>query len=236
MNRRDHMGPLILRGAIVAALATGLLLGERLLPYFTSQSSIIALAYVVTTLVVTIQRRTSAPPAPRLRGAVTFWLLTTALISHILNNRGESPLPGLVVADPALAIDNWGLFLLHYVAPGLVLLDWALFGPHGIVRWRDTLLWLLYPIGYGGVMIARGALLPEIIVRYPYPFLDPTLNGVDGMLLALLRVVVMLAVISLAVVALDRLSGFVSRRLTAPSIDPAAPPSTASAPSEVTDH
>ena len=155
MNRRDHMGPLILRGAIVAALATGLLLGERLLPYFTSQSSIIALAYVVTTLVVMIQRRTSPPPAPRLRGAVTFWLLTTALISHILNNRGESPLPGLVVADPALAIDNWGLFLLHYVAPGLVLLDWALFGPHGIVRWRDTLLWLLYPIGYGVVMIAQ---------------------------------------------------------------------------------
>ncbi|MDE0546359.1 Pr6Pr family membrane protein [Microbacterium sp. C7(2022)] len=202
----------VVRAAIVIVIVAGLLLGERRFPFFTSQSNLIALGYFVTTLVLMVQRRAPAAPAPRLRAAVTFWLLTTALISHFLNNHGESPIPGLLDPNPIVAIDNTGLFLLHYVSPALVLLDWLVFGPHGIVRWRDTLLWLLFPIGYGVVMITRGMLLPDVNDRWPYPFLDPTTAGVAGMIPALGRVVLILAAIALAVVALDRLAWALTRR------------------------
>ena len=207
---------LTLRIAIVVAIIAGLLLGERRLAFFTSQSSVIAAAYFITAIVVMARSRTAMPPAPRLRGAVTFWLMTTALISHFLNNHGQNPLPGLFVADPVVAIDNTGLFLLHYVAPGLVLLDWIVFGPHGLVRWRDALLWLLYPLGYGVVMITRAALFPAVNDRYPYPFLDPTAAGLDGMMVALGRVILILAVIALAVVAIDRVAALLRRQRSSP--------------------
>ncbi|BDZ64616.1 Pr6Pr family membrane protein [Agromyces mangrovi Wang et al. 2018] len=92
------------------------------------------------------------------------------------------------------------------MSPILVLLDWLLFGPHGLVRWSDTLLWLLYPTAYAIIMITRGMLLPAVNDRFPYPFLDPTVAGFDGMIAALGRVILILALIALAVVALDRLA------------------------------
>ncbi|WP_353808126.1 Pr6Pr family membrane protein [Agromyces sp. SYSU T00194] len=215
MHPASRYAALGVRVAIVMVIVSGLLLGERRFPFFTSQSSLIALGYFITALVLMVQRKTAVAPAPRLRGAVTFWLMTTALISHFLNNRGVNPIPGLFDPDPVVAIDNIGLFMLHYVSPILVLLDWLAFGPHGLVRWRDTLVWLLYPIGYAIVMIARGTLLPAVNDRYPYPFLDPTVAGFDGMFAALGRVILILAVIALAVVAVDRLASAVVRQVVA---------------------
>lgn len=211
MNPAARYAAFSIRAAIVVVIVAGLLLGERRFAFFTSQSNLIALGYFITALVQMVRQKTAVAPAPRLRGAVTFWIMTTALISHFLNNHGESPIPGLFDPDPAVAIDNMGLFLLHYVSPILVLADWIVFGPHGIVRWRDTLVWLLYPIGYGVIMIGRGMLLPAVNDRYPYPFLDPSVAGFGGMLLASGRVILILAVIALAVVALDRLASTVAR-------------------------
>lgn len=227
MHPSARYAALCLRATIVIVIISGLLLGERRFAFFTSQSSLIALGYFTTAVVLMVQRGTAVPPAPRLRGAVTFWLMTTALISHFLNNKGISPIPGLFDPNPVIAIDNTGLFLLHYVSPLLVLLDWLVFGPHGIVRWRDTTLWLLYPIGYGTIIIARAMLLPAVNDRYPYPFLDPTVAGIGGMIPAVARVMVILAMIALAVVALDRVTYAVERWRTRNVV--AAAPSQSSA-------
>ncbi|TXK17082.1 Pr6Pr family membrane protein [Homoserinibacter sp. GY 40078] len=201
-----------LRSAIVIVIVSGLLLGERRFAFFTSQSSLIALGYFLTALVLMAQRRATVTPVPALRGAVTFWLTTTALIAHFLNSHGTNPIPGLFDPDPAVAIDNTGLFLLHYVSPILVLIDWLAIGPHGVIRWRTALVWLLYPIGYGAVMIVRGTLLPAVNDRYPYPFLDPTVAGIGSMSLALGRIILILAAIAFAVIALDRLVSMRARR------------------------
>ena len=205
------------RLAIVSCGLCGLLMGEHWFIYFTVESNVVTLLYFAGTLYWMVVRGTTDPPAPRLRGAVTLWILITGLISHFLLNSGADPLPGLSAVDPADALENRGLFLLHYVVPALVLVDWVAFGPHKVVRWRDLPLWILYPLGYGLVVEARAALWPLVPARYPYFFLDPTENGgwwVAGQFVELL---VIFSAFAALVFGLDRLGALPRRPRTRPA-------------------
>ncbi|MBD7958010.1 Pr6Pr family membrane protein [Microbacterium sp. Sa4CUA7] len=192
------------RVAIVVVCVLGLASGNHRLIFFTTQSNVIVFAYFAGALYWMLRRRTPDAPAPRLRGAVTAWILTTALVSHVLLNFGASPLPGLFVADPADALANRSLFILHYVVPGMVLVDWLAFGPRRVVRWRDGLLWLVYPLVYGIITLARAVAFPTIADRFPYPFLNIDELGIGGALLGLVQVVTAIAVVAAIVIGLDR--------------------------------
>lgn len=200
------------RLGIVVVCAIGLMTSEGQLAFFTTQSNVIVIAYFAITIYTMITRRTLDPPAPRLRGAITLWILVTGLVSHIIINQGASPFPGMGDEDPMVALVYRSLFLLHYVVPALVLIEWVAFGPHGQVRWSDGLLWLLYPIAYGLISLFRAVGFPGVRDRYPYPFLDVDALGA-GVVLALLPVLAVIAVLATAVIALDRGALWVARRL-----------------------
>lgn len=197
------------RAAIVLVCLLGLSSGNHRLVFFTVQSNVIVFAYYAGALYWMVRRGVPDVPAPRLRGGVTTWILTTALVSHVLLNGGASPLPGLVDPDAAMALSNQSLFLLHYVVPGMVLADWLFFGPRRVVRWRDALLWLIYPAAYAVVTLSRAVAFPTIADRFPYPFLDIDELGLGGAVLGMAQVVAVIAVIAILVVALDRLSAAV---------------------------
>jgi hypothetical protein len=58
--------------------------------------------------------------------------------------------------------------LLHQTTPFMVTVFWLAFVRKGALRWRDPLLWALYPLGYFFYALARGAFEG----RYPYPFIN----------------------------------------------------------------
>ncbi|MBM7505519.1 Pr6Pr family membrane protein [Agromyces aurantiacus] len=197
------------RVLIVVVVLWGLVAAERRLAYFTTQSNVIVFGYYAGALYWMVRRATTAPPAPRLRGGVTVWILTTMIVSHVLLNHLENPLPGLVVADPADQLANRALFAVHYVVPVMVLLDWIAFGPHRVVRWRDIGWWVLYPFAYGMIFLWRALALPEVPDRFPYPFLDTDALGALGSFVAMLEVLAYIAVLSVIVILLDRLAAAV---------------------------
>ncbi|GLI28374.1 integral membrane regulator [Agromyces rhizosphaerae] len=200
------------RVAIALVILAGILSGSHKLQFFTSNASVFALAYYAIAVVLMVQRRTTDAPAPRLRGGIVVWLLTTMLVSHFINNHGENPLPGLVdAADASELLSNWSAFLVHYVAPIMVLAEFVLFRPHGRTRWVDIALWLLFPLGYAAASITRAVLLPVVPDRYPYPFLDPEGRGYGDVVVGVLQIGVGIAVIGALVVAVDRLLGRWSR-------------------------
>jgi hypothetical protein len=213
-----------LRAAIVAGGVVGLLLGDHRVIYFTAQSNLLTLAYYVGALYWMVKRSSVSPPAPRLRGAVTLWILITCLISHFMLSHGASPLPGLADADPATRLMNWSLLLVHYVVPVLVLVDWVAFGPHRVVRWRDIPLWIGYPLGYGVMIEIRGALFPVAPTRYPYFFLDPAGHGYGWVGLQFVQLAVIFGVLGAAIVGLDRLAASVSERGAGASAEPVVAP------------
>ncbi len=218
------------RSAIVVCGVLGLLIGEHRIAYYTTQTNVITLGFFAGTLYWMVRRGTTEPPAPRLRGAVTLWILITCLVSHVLLNHGENPLPGLADADPAVALRNQSAFLVHYVVPVLVVLDWVFFRPHGVVPWRVLPLWILFPLGYGFAIEARAAVWPSVPNRYPYFFLDPSERGYDWVAGQFLQLAVIFSVLGAVLLAADRLAAAVSRRLAAAAAPGGAAPAAAPAP------
>ncbi len=101
--------------------------------------------------------------------------------------------------EGALAIATW---LLHYVAPVLYLVWWALFAPHGALRFRHIGLMLLPGVGYVAWVLLRGAVVGE----YPYDILDAKKFGYGG-------VAIGVAVLLLAVTLFSVILVFADRRL-----------------------
>lgn len=200
------------RAAIVVAASLGLMSAEHRVAFFTTQSNIIVVAYFAIVVFHMLRSGQVAAVAPRLRGGVTLWIVITGLISHVLLSNLANPLPGLIVADPAAALTNQSLFLLHYVVPAMVVIDWVAFDPRRAVRWRDGLWWLGYPVAYGAISIARAAWFPTVADRYPYPFLDPSQGGWAEVAAGMVPVIVISAVLAAGVIGLDRLSGRLSTR------------------------
>jgi hypothetical protein len=202
------------RIGIVLACIFGIMSQEWRLAFFTTLSVIAVLGYFSVMLYEMVRRGTTEPVAPRLRGGITLWIVATALISHIIVEGGASPFPGMTDADPAVAVEYRSRFVMHYVIPAMVLVDWVVFGPHGIVRWRDALWWLLFPLAYGVISILRAQWFPNVSDRFPYPFFDPTISGWGGVAWGLLQVVLANAVVAAGVIGLDRLSSWAQRRRT----------------------
>ncbi|MEV4414684.1 Pr6Pr family membrane protein [Catellatospora sp. NPDC049609] len=221
------------RAVLVVVGVLGLLSGTHRLTFYTTQTTVLTLAYFGAGLYWAVRRGTADPAAPRLRGAVTLWIMITALVSHFVNNHGANPLPGLTDADPATALANRSVFVLHYVLPAMVLIDWLGFGPRRTARWRDLPLWLIWPTAYVLLSVFRALAFPEVQNRYPYAFLDPTEGGYGGVVLGVLRLAVGIIALGAALIGLDRL---LSRRpaVAALTPDPATPDAATEAPAPAT--
>ncbi|MEV0390400.1 Pr6Pr family membrane protein [Nonomuraea sp. NPDC050643] len=194
------------RAGGVAAGVLGMLTGSHRVHFFTTQSNLIVLGYYAGVLYWMVRRRTVDPAAPRLRGAVTLWIMITCLVSHFVTNDGENPLPGLVHGDPETLLAHRSIFLLHYVVPLMALFDWVAFGPHRVVPWRDLPLWLLFPLGYGVTSVLRAVWFPTVPNRYPYFFLDPSEHGYGWVLLWQAVLGAGFLVLGAALLGLDRLA------------------------------
>jgi len=110
-----------------------------------------------------------------------------------------------VLAPSAPPAEGWDLasrLLVHYIAPPLALVVFALVGPRGWISVRLIPAALILPLGWVAYTLVRGA----IIGAYPYGFL----NVVDlGYAMALVNTGVILVfgiVICLALVGIERVA------------------------------
>jgi hypothetical protein len=135
----------------------------RFYAYFTIQSNLIG----VVALLWAFQRR-NAPPSRTLdlfRGAATAYLTVTFIVVI------------LFLQDEDLQLQVvWIDAVLHRIFPVILLLDWLIDPPDTRLRFRDGVLWAIYPVAWLIFTLVRGA----ADGWYPYPFLDPA-NGGYGM-------------------------------------------------------
>jgi len=87
----------------------------------------------------------------------------------------------------ALTAVPWDNTVLHYIIPIAVLVDFLIDRPKRKIAYKSGLLWISYPILYVAYSLIRGS----IVGWYPYPFLNPTINGYDGVLVPVLGLVVL---------------------------------------------
>ncbi|MGW6915721.1 Pr6Pr family membrane protein [Kitasatospora sp. NPDC054939] len=199
------------RTGIVLSAALGLILQTAPLVYFTIQSNVIVLGYFIGAVYWMHKRGTVDAPAPRLRGAATLYILITGLVSHILLEKGANPIPGLFDGPDKLA--HWSSFFLHYVTPVMVIIDWLTLKPRNASSWRDVPLWLAFPLGYAGIVLARNALFSNYPMPYPYFFFDPTTEGYGYVWGQIALLTVEFVVLAAAVIGMDRLGTLISGKV-----------------------
>jgi hypothetical protein len=91
--------------------------------------------------------------------------------------------------------------LLHQVMPVLTVIFWLLFAPKTGLRWRDPMLWSVYPLIYLTYAVIRGG----IERRYPYPFIDVSRIGWPQAIANSAAIAVLFLIAGLGLVFLGRL-------------------------------
>ena len=137
--------------------------------YFTIQSNIFAfIILIISALAIANNKRSTR--FNLLRGAATLYMVITGIVFAVLLARVEG---ATLTAVP------WDNIVLHYIMPVVLLVDWLIDKPNKAIAFKNSLVWLIYPVTYVIYSLARG----QIVNWYPYPFLDPNSNGYTGVLL-----------------------------------------------------
>lgn len=92
-------------------------------------------------------------------------------------------------------------FLLHKVTPVLTLLFWLLLADKRGLRWRDPILWSIYPLIYLIYALVRGG----IEQKYPYPFIDVARIGLPQALANSVAIAAVFLIVGFALVVFGRL-------------------------------
>jgi len=125
--------------------------------YFTVLSNLFAAAMLLHGAV----RPARSEVVEWLRGAAVVYILTTGIVYLVL-------LSGHAPSYP------WVNFILHYLMPVMVALDWLLGPPSVFLPLKRTVvLWMVFPLLYVVYTLARGA----IVGWYPYFFVNPHRSG-----------------------------------------------------------
>ena len=178
--------------------------------YFTDQSNLLLVVVMAWGALAAFTRR--AGPPPWLWGAVTLYLLITALVAQLIL---DPPEPGAEIV--LLGLTKVGV--VHQLAPIAAFVHFLLMVPHRRLRIRLALYWLAYPVAYIVFIVVRGLASPDS--AYPYGFIDVDDIGYGGLLLNILIYGFGFWVLGLVLVGVDRL--LPARTLVGPRDEPTRP-------------
>jgi len=174
-----------------AYLANGMSLPEALLQFFSFFT-------ILTNIAITLIYLSALAGwswlnwfrAPRTRAMMVAVMLLVMIFYHVLLRPIWQPEGLFLVCD----------YLLHYAAPILFALWWAVTQKHGAVDYPDTPAMLVPPLIYLAYVMARGALTNV----YPYPTLNAFELGYGQVAINVVMVAIGLIILYLITIGIDR--------------------------------
>lgn len=146
--------------------------------FFTIESNLFA----ATVLLISAYISFSGRPSRRLeyfRGAATLYMVVVGIIYFLLLRGFEASLNTTL---------PWVNFILHYVFPVAIVIDWVVTPLTHKLHFKYALVWLIYPLVYLVYSLIRGA----IVNWYPYPFLNPTTDsGSNGVIIITISITIL---------------------------------------------
>ena len=133
--------------------------------YFTNLSNIFAAVVFIIGAISLLTYRKPTPRDDLIRGAAVVAMAVVGVVFSLLlrNEDLGTLLP-------------WVNFVLHYLMPVVVVVEWLVQPPKSKISFRQTLYWLIYPLLYVVYSLIRGT----IVGFYAYPFLNPAKIGGYG--------------------------------------------------------
>lgn len=144
---------------------------------FTTLSNLIVALFFIVYIYIHVKKFSlSSKGNQRLRYfkfLITMSILLTGLVAHFM-------LRGMFQNMDIMS--KIGLFLLHYVVPIGTLFDWILFDEKGKTEWKMPIFATSFPILYVCITMFLAQFVSSSD-RYPYPFLNVDMLGVQVVLL-----------------------------------------------------
>ena len=128
--------------------------------YFTVQSSIAAVAVIVTAAVVALRRPIDPAWLDMLRAMVTTYILVSGVVYGIIVWQSSG-------ANYSIEVP-WSSQLLHFVIPAFALIDWMVDPFKARLPWKYLGWAIVFPVFWLVFTLIRG----PIVGWYPYFFLD----------------------------------------------------------------
>lgn len=135
--------------------------------FFTIQSNLLGVVALFALVLVPRARRTSLFDGART--AVVLYMAITGVVFALLLSGLQEELQTTV---------SWVDFVVHKLMPVVLVADWLLDPPRHRLPRVAVLAWLAYPLTWLAYTLVRG----EAEGWYPYPFVDVTKLGYDGVL------------------------------------------------------
>lgn len=130
----------------------------QLLSYFTIQTNFL-LALLLTLLVLKPRSNWGRFfAAPHVIGAMAAYITIVGLVYHFMLREQFHPVELFKVTSD----------IFHIISPVAFIVFWLFLIDKTIIKWINTVLWLVYPLIYTIYILIRGALSGY----YPYNFLD----------------------------------------------------------------
>ncbi len=126
------------------------------LKLYTIQSNILVLLSL--SFALNYKRKGFFLTEPKVRTALAVYITVTMLTFFVVL-RQDYRTTGMLHAIHVIT---------HYIIPGGYLIDWFFTVDPKDHHWRDSLKWIIYPLGYGLFSIIYGRTVGD----YAYPFLD----------------------------------------------------------------
>lgn len=170
--------------------------------YFTILSNLLAALALTAPLVGPVGRFAIWAEESGPRAAIATYLTITAVVYHTLLAWQWRPQGLRLVADT----------ILHTITPAAYLLDVALRGGRGPVRWIAAAKAMVFPAVFGVWTLVHGALTGW----YPYPFLNVVKRGYPAVVVTMVEMSVAFALVALIFVALLRVRNRLATSHAAP--------------------
>ena len=155
--------------------------------YFTVESNLFAAIILLLGGYYILKKQKLPSYFNWLRGASTLYMVITGIIFSLL-------LAGL--ENVQLTAVPWDNTVLHYIMPVAVAALWLIDPPKQTFSYAKSLLWIIFPLGYGAYTWVRGA----IVGWYPYPFMNPEVSGIAGLVIVSIGIAGIAAVFGLVLI------------------------------------
>jgi len=153
--------------------------------FFTIQANLLALATLLSLVIVTRAERT--PLLDGVRSGVVLYMAITGVVFALLLTGLQEELQTTI---------PWVDFVVHKLMPVVLVVDWLIDRPRHRLPLKVAAAWLSYIVAWFAYTLIRGG----YVDWYPYPFVDVDLHGYDGVFVRSLFLLAGMSVAALAFV------------------------------------
>lgn len=169
--------------------------------YYTNLSNLLCIIFFTFYISVTLLK-INIKNLEKLKGGVTIAIMITTIVYNFILR------PFMTDMEGVMDLNSIGNYIVHIIAPIMVILDYILFDQKGLYEKKDPFIWVLIPFAYFIFIIIRAGLGKTFTYtssKYPYFFLDIDAFGLPQVILNVFLMILAILLLGYLYLGIDKL-------------------------------